>query len=291
MKKRKSFRRRPNFVWSILSVSGVLFLVGVFGLLAIHSNSFVNSLKEEFEIIVELNPKATPKQIATLKEELAAEPGVLSESVTYVSKEDGLISLSDDLGDQLLEIDMPNPLTDIITFRMSAEAFDLSSLEKLAARYNHGRSEVLSIYYQDGLLEGVVTNLSRISLIFLGGGLLLGALALMLIFNAIRLSIYANRFIIRNMELVGASWSFIRRPFLKRSLGHGLVSALVAIAGLIITYYIVADRLPEITQYFSTEYILYLIGVLIIVGMLINYISTWIVVTRFLNMRTNLIHQ
>lgn len=290
MSKRKSFRPKPNFFWSILSVSGVLFLVGVFGLISIHSRAFMNALKEDFEIIVELNPKVNDKQIEQLKSDLAREDGVLKTSISYVSKEEGLRSLSDELGPQLLEIDMPNPLSDVITFRLDAASFELAKVDAIKEKYTKGRTEVLDIYYQEGLIEGVLTNLDRISWVFLGAGILLGTLALMLIFNAIRLSIYANRFLIRNMELVGASWAFIRRPFLTKSLRHGLVSAVVAIIALVLTYYLAADRLPEITQYFSLENILYLVAVLVVSGMLINFVSTWIVVTRFLKMRTNDLH-
>ncbi|MCB0666473.1 MAG: permease-like cell division protein FtsX [Saprospiraceae bacterium] len=250
----------------------------------------MNSLKEEFEIVVELNPKASEKQVDHLKEDLAAEPGVLKESVTYISKEEGLQSLSTELGAQLMDIEMPNPLTDVVLFRMDAGAFSMERVSEIKEKFSQGRPEILEIYYQEGMVEGVLANLDRISWVFLGAGLLLASLALMLIYNAIRLSIYANRFLIRNMELVGASWSFIRRPFLSKSLKHGLVSALVAIIGLVLTYYLAADRLPEITQYFSYEYILYLVAVLVVSGMLINFISTWIVVTRFLKMQTNDLH-
>lgn len=290
MSKRKSYRPRPNYFWSILSVSGVLFLIGVFGLISIHSHSFVDSLKEDFEIIVEINPKASDRQVNELKKTLALEPGILVESITFVSKQEGLKSLSEDLGEELLNIDMPNPLTDIISFRISAEVFDLDHLEMIKEKYSHGRPEVMSVYYQEGLIGGIVSNLDRISLVFLAATILLGVLALMLIFNAIRLSIYANRFLIKNMELVGASWSFIRKPFLKKSIGHGLLSALFAIIALVIAYYLAADRLPEITQYFNYEYILYLVVILLGSGMLINLVSTWIVVTRFLSMRTNDLH-
>jgi cell division transport system permease protein len=290
MSKRKSFRPKPNFFWSILSVAGVLFVIGLFGLITIHSQSFVDQLKEEFEIIVELNPKATDKQIEQLKKDLEAEPGVLKGSVVFTSKEDGLKSLSDELGEELLKIDMPNPLSDIVSFRMTGAEFDLKNLEKIKARFSKGRPEVLSVYYQEGVVEGIVSNLDRLSYIFLIATVLLGLLALMLIYNAIRLSIYANRFLIKNMELVGASWSFIRKPFLRKSIKHGLMSALVAIGALVLSYGIAAERLPQIAQYLRVESLLYLVSMLVVIGMLINLASTWIVVTRFLNMSTNELH-
>src|SRR5690606_32365118 len=141
-----------------------------------------------------------------------------------------------------------------------------------------------------GLIEGVVANLDRISYIFLGAGFLLSVLALMLIYNAIRLSIYANRFLIRNMELVGASWGFIRRPFLQKSLKHGLISVVIAIGALLSVYGLASERLPELTQYLNRENILYLILMLVLAGMMINLASTWIVVTRFLSMRAHDLH-
>ncbi len=290
MSKTKNFRPRPNFVWSILSVAGVLFLLGLFGLITIHSSSFMESLKEEFEMIVEINPKASEKQIEKLSADLASESGVLKGSVRFTSKEEGLKLLSEDLGDELLKMEMPNPLPDIVTFRLDGETFDLARLEAIREKYQQGRPEVLSIYYQEGLIEGVVTNLDRISYVFLGAGFLLSVLALMLIYNAIRLSIYANRFLIRNMELVGASWGFIRRPFLQKSVQHGLISAVIAIASLLVVYGLASERLPELTQYLNRENILYLILMLVVAGMMINLASTWIVVTRFLSMRSHDLH-
>ncbi|MBK8504880.1 MAG: hypothetical protein IPL46_23300 [Saprospiraceae bacterium] len=290
MSKRKSFRPKPNFLWSILSVAGVLFVIGLFGLITIHSQSFVDQLKEEFEIIVELNPKASQKQVDQLKKDLEAEPGVLKGSVVYTSKEDGLKSLSDELGEELLKIEMPNPLSDIISFRMIGAEFDLGNLEKIKEKFSRGRSEILSVYYQEGVVEGIVSNLDRLSYLFLIAAVFLGLLALMLIYNAIRLSIYANRFLIKNMELVGASWSFIRKPFLRKSLRHGLISALVAVGALVLSYLVAAERLPQIAQYLSIDSILYLVSMLVVTGILINLASTWIVVTRFLSMSTNDLH-
>ena len=285
-----SFRPKPNYFWSIISVGAVLFMFGLFGLITLHSDSFMQSLKEEFEIIVELNPKASEKQIEHLIDKLEQEEGILQGSVKFTSKEEGLALLSEDLGPELLDIEMPNPLTDIISFRMDGAAFDLANLDKIKAHYSRGYPEVLSVYYQEGLVESIVSNLDKVALSFLTAGILLSLLAFMLIYNSIRLSIYANRFLIRNMELVGASWSFIRRPFLKKSLVHGLVSSLLAISGLALFYYIAASRLPELLQYLQLESILYLLALLAVVGIVINVGSTWLVVTRFLGMSSNELH-
>jgi cell division transport system permease protein len=186
---------------------------------------------------------------------------------------------------------MPNPLTDVICFRMEGASFDLANLESIKDRYSKGHPEVISIYYQEGMIESIVSNLDKISYIFLIAGAVLSLLAFMLIYNSIRLSIYANRFLIRNMELVGASWSFIRKPFLTKSVVHGFVSAVLAIGALAGAYFVTSLRLPEIMQYLKEENILYLISIILIAGVVINLASTWVVVTRFLGMSSNDLHQ
>jgi len=290
MSKWKNFKPKPNYFWSIASVAVVLFLIGIFGLITMHSADFLESVKEEFEIIVEINPKATDSQIEKLSKSLAAEKGVLEGSVKYTSKEDGLVNLSEDLGPELLDLDMPNPLTDVISFRMAGETFEMSRLEEIRDKYSKGHEEVLTVYFQEGLIESVVANLDKVGYFVLGAGLILCLLAMMLIYNAIRLSIYANRFLIRNMELVGASWGFIRRPFLKKSIRHGLWSATLALVGLAVAYLITIQRLPELKQYLSADNLLYLVGVIALLGVVINLSSTWIVVTRFLRMRAGDLH-
>ena len=286
----KSFKPKPNYIWSILSVSGVLLLLAIFVFITLHSNDLVQSFKEDFEMVVELSPTTNESMRDELLKFISEDPQILAGSIQYVSKEEGLALLADQLGAEVFISDMPNPLFDVVTFHVKASEFDAASLEALRTRYIAEFDEVLDVYYESSLVQQVTSNLDRLSVFFLVAGLLLIFFAVTLIHNSIRLAIYANRFLIRNMELVGASWSFIRRPFLTKSLRHGLLSSVLALFLLTGLAFLLWNQVPEIASYVKIEF-LGIIALLIFgLGLLINLSSTWFVVTRFLKMRLSELH-
>lgn len=290
MSKWKSIKPKPNFFWSIVSIAAVMYLFGFFALIAIHSRGFVKNLQEEFEVVMDIAPGTSAETVAQLQRDLEAEEWILPGSVSYLSKEEGLEALGQDLGADLAAMSMPNPLLDVVKFRLKGAYFTTDNIDHLGRKFKKSHAAVVDMYYQEGLVQGVVANISRLSYVLLGTGVVLGVLSLMLMYNAIRLSLYANRFLIRNMELVGASWSFIRRPFLAKSLRNGTLSAILAVGGLSFCYFIVVQRLPEVRQYFEAEYILYLIGGIVLTSLSAHLLSTWMVVTRFLRMSSNQLH-
>lgn len=290
MSRLRSFKPKPNYFWSVLSVAGVLFLFGLFTLITLHSQDVMQNLKEDFQVVVEFEHGVESGQVQAVRKALAEEVTVRSESVVWISREEGLKQLSDELGKEILAADMPNPLSDVITFSLLAEAFDPGHIDALREKYLGQFDAVAGIYYQEGIIEQVIANLDKLSYFFLVSGIILAILALTLIHNSIRLSIYANRFLVRNMELVGASWGFIRRPFIWKGIRHGFTSALIALAGIVIFGFLILERIPELMDYLRFEYLLYLMGMVIMAGILIHIVSTFLVVTRFLRMREGALH-
>jgi len=286
----RSFKPRPNFFWSILSVAGVLFLLAVFAFITLHSHDLVNSFKEQFEVVVELNPSTKKDRVQNLIDNLDKETSVLEGSVIFISKEEGLKLLSKDLGEDLLVSEMPNPLFDVVSFHLSAQSFGSDDFEALTTKYRRDYGEILDIYYESALIQQVTSNLDRMSLFFLLAGGVLIFFAFTLIHNSIRLSIYANRFLIKNMELVGASWGFIRRPFLRKSLRHGLLSAILSTVILMVLGYVLWRQVPEVLEYVQMDYLVGIAIGMFLAGLVINLFSTWYVVTRFLKMRLSELH-
>ena len=286
----RSFKPRPNFFWSTLSVAGVLILLAVFALITLHSHDLVDAFKEQFEVVVELGPSTEEGRIESLIDKLSDEKAVLDGSVVFISKEEGLKRMSKELGEDLLVSEMPNPLFDVVSFHLSAESFGSEAFEAMASQYRKEYGEILDIYYESALIEQVTSNLNRMSIFFLLAGGVLIFFAVTLMHNSIRLSIYANRFLIKNMELVGASWGFIRRPFLKKSIGHGMLSAIISLLILIALIYFLWLQVPEIIEYMKIEYLIGIAVGVFVVGMIINLSSTWYVVTRFLKMRLSELH-
>ncbi len=286
----QSYKPRPNYLWSIISVAGVLLLVAIFTFVTLHSKDLVRSFKEEFEIVMELSPTLKDDQVPGLIKKLEQEPDVLAGSIQFVSKEDGLKALAEDLGEDLLISEMPNPLFDVILFNLKAETFSDEHLVALTERLKSEYQGVLDVYYEASLVQQVTSNLDRLSIFFLLAGGVLIFFALTFIHNSIRLSIYANRFLIRNMELVGASWGFIRKPFLTRSLRHGLISAILALLILAGLGAMLWNQIPEIASFLKMEFLVMIAALTFLIGLVINLASTYYVVTRFLKMRLSELH-
>ncbi len=286
----RSFKPRPNYFWSIISVAGVLLLVGIFAFVTLHAQDLVKSLKEQFELVFELSEDVSEKQRKKLEQQLAAESMLVAESVRFQSKEEGLQALSKDLGENLADTGLPNPLFDIVTCRVKSDRLEITAVDSLREQYLASFSGIEDIYYERSLIEQVTSNLDRLALFFVVAGLLLTLLALTLIHNSIRLAIYANRFLIKNMELVGASWGFIRRPFLAKSARHGLTSSALAIGLLAVLWLLFHSQVPDLRQFVRLEHLGVIVLLMLIVGFAINFCSTYYVVTRFLNMRMSELH-
>ena len=147
------------------------------------------------------------------------------------------------------------------------------------------RDYVNDIYYQEGLVEIIVNNIKKIGWFALGFSLLFLIVAITLIHNTIRLALYSNRFLIKNMELVGASWGFISRPYITRSVIHGIISALLAIIGLILLLLLLQKEFVDLKTIQNIPHTLLLFTTLLLLGILISSTSTWLVIHKYLKLR------
>ncbi len=277
-------RRRPNYLYSIISVAAVLFLLGFFGLLLVQSRQLVQVLKEQVDIIVELVPLTPDSTLQTVRQRLANSRFVLPESVGYTSREDALAMMSDELGEDLLKLDMPNPLYDIFTFHVRAEYLTADSLSHIR-EVLVAHPAINDVYYQQGLIEQLAQNRKKVAWLLLGVAILFTALALTVIHNTIRLALYADRFLIKTQELVGASWEFISRPYLRKALWHGLLSALLSIGLLVGLQYAIRQQVPEVAAFQTPPLLGSVFLGLLILGLFISWLSTYRVVRKYLRLR------
>lgn len=289
MQQNSVYQPRPKYAWSILSVAAVLFLVALFSFLTLHAQQFLDQVKEDFQMVIELAPETTEKEREEVVAKLTQEEGVESASITFISKEEGLKELSEDLGSEIIDLDLPNPLSDVIQFNMYADDLSSQRMGSLKKQYE-GLGAVTAMHYQQELVDQLIYNLDRLKLAVMGLGLLLLLLAIVMIHNTIRLAIWANRFLLKSMELVGASWGFIRRPFLRKSFRHALISGAIALGALAVVGIALMQEVPSLAQYLEIEHVLTMVLIIFVAGILINVISTWFVLTRFLRMRTNELH-
>lgn len=276
---------KPNYLYAIISVSLVLFLLGLFGIIILHANNLVNIYKEKVNLLVEIEQGTNHEDIDNLQARLVKSEFVKEGSVQFITKEAALNSLKEDFGDDFIMLDMQNPLYDVISLNVSADYMDAEGLQKIRTRLKSFEF-VNDVYYQENLVEGVSSNIEKLAYIALSIGIILLFVAVFLIHNTIKLAIYANRFLIKNMELVGASWNFISRPYLIKSVRNGFISAMMAIIVLVFCLYIAKNELPELQQLQDFwSFSLLFIG-LIVLGISITTLSTYYVVNKYLGMQT-----
>ncbi len=284
---KSSFREtRPNYLYAIISVSLVLFLLGFCGLVMVYAQRLVTAFKEHVNVLVELEDAVPPEQIANLKsgleESIFTRPG----SVQLISKEEAAQKMAETFGEDFKKLDMPNPYRDMLSFNVKAAWMSPDSLQRIEQAILR-EAGVTEVFYQENIVDNIAGNIGRFAYAALTICLFFILIAIVLIHNTVRLALYANRFIIKNMQLVGASWEFISRPYLQRAILHGFVSGLLAIGALLLLVFWVQKDLPELKTLQDIYSFALLFSILVVLGILINTISSYFVVRKYLKMRVD----
>ena len=273
-------RLRSSYLTLIVSVSLVLFLLGVLGFILINARELADYFRESLSFSVMLNDEAKEADIRMLQKDLDAK--VYVKSTKYISKDEAAVKMKEDLGEDFINFLGDNPLPpsiDVYLYAGYTAPDSVSKIEKYVLEYPF----VKEVYYQESLLFLINENVKKISLFLLVISSFLFLIALTIINNTIRLSIYSRRFLIRTMQLVGATRGFIRRPFIVQSAFHGLLAALLSMSLLMGLLYLIEKEFFLMFTFESTK-LLVLLGVsIIIVGVLINIISTFFSVNRYLS--------
>jgi cell division transport system permease protein len=207
-------------------------------------------------------------------------------STEYIPKEKAALQLKKELGEDFIGFLGYNPLLPTIDLRLKAEFASLESVSSIEKKLL-SNPEVKEVFYQKDLLEMVNQNIARISLIILAFSAVLMIVAIALINNTIRLSVYSRRFLIRTMQLVGATRHFIRRPFIVNGVINGLVSAILAIGLLLVVISFAFQEIPELIQMVDTGMYLLLILFILALGIVISWFSTFLAVRKYLRMKTD----
>ena len=286
-KEDKYYKNRVNssYITSVISITLVLFTLGVLGLIVLQANSLSNYIKENigFEIIIK--PDVKEADILYLQKTLDLEPFVKTSE--YITKEEASERLTEMLGDEFTDFlgEEDNPLLPSIDLRFNAQWANNDSLAVIE-NFILANGQVKEVYYQKSLVHIINKNVRRIGLILLGFSLLLLLIALALINNTIRLSVYTKRFTIRSMQLIGATERFIRRPFVLKGILQGVLSAAIAMILILIIVTTLKRNIPEFAILISAELIIYLFVFILVLGILIAGISTSFAVNKYLRTRT-----
>ena len=273
-------RLTGSYLTLVISVSLVLFLLGILGLVVINARELSDYFRESLSFSIMLDDEAREADIRMLQKDLDAKLYV--KSTTYVSKDEAAAKMKEDLGEDFIDfLGGDNPLSPSIDVYLIAEYTSPDSVSKIE-KYVMEYPFVQEVYYRESLLILINENIRKISIFLLVISMFLFAISITIINNTIRLSIYSRRFIIRTMQLVGATRSFIRKPFLVQGAFQGLFAAFLAMSLLMGLLYLVEKEFFLIFT-FESPRLLVLLGVAIIAtGIFISVISTFFSVNRYL---------
>lgn len=268
----------------VLSVFLVLFLLGILGLFIINSKKLANDFKENIAMTVFFKNEANDSIVKAFGTQLKASPFVKSHN--YVTKEAAAKEHTDIIGEDFMEFLGENPLQNSYDIHLKADYVIKDSIAKIESGLRKN-AMVSDIVYDKQLVNLVNDNIKKVSMWILIVSVFLTFIAVLLINSSLRLSIHSHRFIIKTMQMVGATKSFIRKPFVMRSLKLGLLGAGLAIIALIGVLVYVQTNFPNLGILDDKPLIgLVLLGVLG-VGILITWLSTYFATQRFLNLRTD----
>lgn len=282
-----SFNKRrliTSYFSVIVSITLVLFLLGFFGFLVLITNKLANHFKEQVIVTILIKDNAKNADISQLQKTLSVATFV--KSLRFVSKEEAAEKLSKNIGEDFVSSIGTNPLQNAIDLSLKAEFAEPDKMQEIK-RDLEQNSFVSEVVYDQSLVALIHRNVNRIGLITLVFSALFTFVSVLLINASIRLSIYSKRFIIKTMQLVGATRHFIQLPFIKINVRLGLLSAFIAIGSFYFCLWTIVRTYPEFAILMDTTVLCVVFVGILVVGLLISWLSTYFATQRFLNLNTN----
>lgn len=276
-------RRLANaYLSSVISISLVLLLVGVASMLLVNARSMSDYFKENMQVSILMKDSVPEEKAVAFSESLLDERYI--KTATFISKEQGQAELAELLGDDFIDIFETSPIPASVEITLDADYVSSDSLEVVKTEIAKSPL-VAEVNYQASLVDALNANLSKISLIlafFIG---LMLFISYVLINNTVRLNVYARRFTIHTMQLVGATRSFIRAPFLIQSAFQGVFSAFIAIMALIVILFFLRNGFEQLFEIFRLDLLLLVMGIVLVSGLAICVTSTYFVVNKLVSLK------
>ena len=271
----------------IISISFVLFFVGVFGLFLLNTKNIASHFKEQIVMTIYLEDNAKDIEINQLQKKIQINSA--TKKVRFTPKEEAAELYARDIGEDFIEFLGYNPLLNSIDVYFNAAFVNKLSLTKIKRKFET-TDFVNEVVYDQPLVTLLDENIRKITYVLLITTSLFILIALLLINSSIRLSIYSKRFIIKTMQLVGATKSFIRRPFIWIHLRLGILSSFIALSGLTILFFEINKRFPELNMMQQPLELSVVFGSVLLLGIGITGISTFFATQRYLNLKTDAIY-
>jgi len=263
----------------VISLSLVLFVIGLLGLVLINAQRLSNYVKENIGFTIMLKEGVNEIEIMNFQKIMDA--ANFAKNSTFVSKEQATKDLQNDLGEDFVSFLGYSPLLASIDVKLNARYANTDSLAVIKAELNN-YPVVHTIFYQENLIDKLNSNVNRLSFFLLSFCLLLFVIAFALINNTIRLSVYSKRFLIRTMRLVGATNSFIQKPFLVKGIYQGIYSSIIAIFMLIGSIQLIQSETASMLNITDLKIIGFIFILIFIFGFFLSWLSTFFAVRKFI---------
>lgn len=275
-------KTKSIYISTVFGLAMVLLMIGLLGLILVHANKLSRYVKENIVLNVFVDYTTRETDVLELQKQLDA--NAMVKQTQYVSKELAARNLQKDLGEDFVKFLGYNPLSQSLDVYLKADFANNADIEKLKTQLLKNPI-VKEVKYQESMVDDMNQNLTSITLVILAFAGIFIIVSVALINNTIRLAIYSQRFLIKSMQLVGATKSFIRGPFITYGIWHGLLGGLIAIIILMATLYLAQTQIPDliILQDYTEFALVFLI--VIGVGVLISAVSTFFAVNKFLRLK------
>ena len=268
----------------VISIGLVLFLLGLLGLLVLNTKKIADHFKEQIALTIYLKDTAKEVEINQLKKTLALAD--YTKSTTFVSKEEAAEAHSKEIGEDFMEFLGYNPLQNSIDVYFKADYISSGEIDEIAEELT-AESFVDEVVYDKPLISLLNENVTKISFWILAISAIFTFIAVLLINSSIRLSVYSKRFIIKTMQMVGATKRFIRKPFIWKSVKLGMIGAVLALIGMGIVLYYMNKSFPELELLKDVSLLAALFIGVFLMGIVITWLSTFFATQRFLNLKTD----
>jgi cell division transport system permease protein len=277
-------RLQSSYLSVILSIAFVLFLLGLFGLLVLNTKKITDYFKEQTSMTIFLNDAVDNQTIKNLQTILKSED--YTKSIKYISKAEAAEIAKKENGEDFMDFLGYNPLKNSIDLYLNADFVSPEKMNEIEEQLIKNDA-VFEVSYDKSLIKLLTQNVKRISLWVLIFSSLFSFIAMILINNSIRLSVYSKRFTIKTMQMVGATKRFIRRPFVWNSVKLGAIGSFVAVVTLFVVLYYMNDYFPEFEFLNNINMLTILFSSIFLLGIIISWISAFFATQRFLNLKTD----
>lgn len=285
-RKKKTLGSYPYFS-VVFSIFLSLFVIGLFGLLLIHTTALTAVIKDNIEVQIYLNKEVTDNQRIQIQKALSSKEYIAQKEdelqVSFISKEEAAEGFIEETGEDFTHFLGENPLRDAFIIKIGPEFQSKDQLNEIKKDIEE-LTGVFEAVYVESLVESINENLAKISAVLLGFAVILLLVVVMLINNTIKLALFSQRFLIRSMQLVGAKASFIQKPFLLRSALHGILAGIIASAGLYMLLNFANQRIENLASLQDLQVIALLFFILIALGALIGFSSTYRAINKYMKL-------